>query len=373
MSRRYRQTNSKNKDLRVFQANVGKLSPAYDCALALADAERYDIVLLQEPWTGFKHLRCLTKTHPAYDAFSPIDSWDSIAIRPRVITYVRRDLKLIADQKRPVPTRDILWLNINNLTIINFYWQPSYNEALDILLDWPIPPRCLIAGDFNVIHNTWQTGRQISGRGEAIAAWAADNSLNLLNTIDILTNPHGNTIDLTYINITLAEVMIEDHLATSSDHFTISITLPNLNPALNQPQKFRLITEEEIKRFAELVEIGAEALPSGTTSTAELDALAVSLIDTLQTAVRAAGRPVRKGARSAPWWNDDCASAAAEYHAIRRAFPFGFNEEIQLARRAFQRVVRYAKKQYWKNLIDSFTDSQSIFKAVRWMKSPGAF
>jgi ribonuclease HI len=373
MSRYHRQTNPKNKDLRVFQANVGKLSPAHDCALALADAERYDIVLLQEPWTGFKHSRCLTKTHPAYDAFSPVDSWDSTATRPRVMTYVRRNPRLIADQKRPARTRDILWLKVNNTTIINFYRQPSYDEALNILLDWPIPPKCLIAGDFNAIHNTWQTGRQISGRGEAIATWAADNSLDLLNTIDIPTNPHGNTIDLAYTNIALAEATIEDHLATSSDHFTISITLPALSPAVSKPQKFRLTTEEEIKRFTELVEVGAKALPSGIGSTAELDALAASLIHTLQTAARAAGRPVRKCARSASWWNEDCASAAAEYHAMRRLLPLGFNEEIQLARRAFQRVVRYAKKQYWKNLIDGFTDRQSIFKAVRWIKSPGAF
>jgi hypothetical protein len=34
------------KPLRIFQANVGKIPPAHDCALALADAERYDVVLL---------------------------------------------------------------------------------------------------------------------------------------------------------------------------------------------------------------------------------------------------------------------------------------------------------------------------------------
>src|ERR1700735_859242 len=205
MSRRYRQTNRENQDFRIFQANVGKISPAHDCALALADAERYDIVLLQEPWTESKDSRCLTKTHPAYDTFSPVDSWDSTATRPRVMTYVRRDPKLIADQKRPVPTRDILWLNVNNITIINFYRQPSYNEALNILLNWPTPQKCLIAGDFNAIHSTWQTGQQISGRGEAIATWAADNSLNLLNTTDTPTNAHGNTIDLAFTNISLAE------------------------------------------------------------------------------------------------------------------------------------------------------------------------
>ncbi|RKK61485.1 hypothetical protein BFJ69_g17119, partial [Fusarium oxysporum] len=78
-----------------------------DCALALADSERYDIVLLQEPWTAHTDTRSLTKTHPAYDTFTPIETWDGNDTRPRVMTYVRRDPRLLADQIRPFQTRDI--------------------------------------------------------------------------------------------------------------------------------------------------------------------------------------------------------------------------------------------------------------------------
>ncbi|SPJ92119.1 uncharacterized protein FTOL_13663 [Fusarium torulosum] len=74
------------KPLRIFQANVGKIPPAHDCALALADSERYDIVLLQEPWTAHTDTRSLTKTHPAYDTFTPVETWDSNDSRPRVMT-----------------------------------------------------------------------------------------------------------------------------------------------------------------------------------------------------------------------------------------------------------------------------------------------
>ncbi|KID60928.1 hypothetical protein MAN_09656, partial [Metarhizium hybridum] len=51
----------------------------------------------------------------------------------------------------------------------------------------------------------------------------------------------------------------------------------------------------------------------------------------------------------------------------------GFNEEVQAARKAFQNVVRRAKRQYWRNLIDGFSDSAAVYKALRWLKSPGAF
>ncbi|KJK84690.1 hypothetical protein H633G_11593, partial [Metarhizium anisopliae BRIP 53284] len=135
----------------------------------------------------------------------------------------------------------------------------------------------------------------------------------------------------------------------------------------------RVTTEEELERFKELVAAGVCRVPTDTATASQLDALAAALVDLLQSAARAAGRRVRKGTRSAPWWTDECAEAAAEYRAIRRILPLGFSQEVQLARREFQRVVRRAKRQYWRNLIDGFSDSASVYKAVRWLKSPGAF
>ncbi|KAJ3455314.1 hypothetical protein MRS44_013914 [Fusarium solani] len=358
--------------LRIFQANVGKIPPAHDCALALADSERYDVVLLQEPWTAFTSSQCITKTHPAYDTFAPVDTWNSNDTRPRVMTYVRRDPRLLADQIRPFQTRDTLWLRVNEVTMVNFYRQSDEKDALNNLLRWPVPERCLVAGDFNARHHTWQTG-QTTNRGQDIASWASENDLSLLNTPDIPTNPHGNTIDLAFTNIPLAEAAIEDHLATSSDHFTLKLTLPDIKPVPMQLGRIRVTTDDELKRFVEIVELGAAQIPLADSSPSELDELASRLVNLLTSAARAAGRPSRKGARTAPWWTEECASAATEFRAIRRLYPLGFNQEVQFAKRDFHRVVRRAKRLYWRNLIDSFSDSSSVFKAVRWLKSPGAF
>ncbi|KAF4333382.1 reverse transcriptase [Fusarium beomiforme] len=198
---------------------------------ALADSERYDIVLLQELWTAHTDSRSFTKTHPAYDTFTPVEMWDNNDTRPRVIIYVRRDPKLLADQIRPFQTRDILWLIINGMMIVNFYRQNDEHDALEILLQWPVPGRCLVAGDFNARHRSWQTGHA-TNRGQEIAAWSSENDLNLLNTLDIPINPYGNTIDLAFTNMPLAEATVEDHLTTSSDHFTLSLTLPDIRLAL---------------------------------------------------------------------------------------------------------------------------------------------
>ncbi|KAI7771375.1 hypothetical protein LZL87_013874 [Fusarium oxysporum] len=80
------------------------------------DSERYDIVLLQEPWTTTANSRCLTKTHPAYDTYSPVETWNSNSTRPRVMT------------------RDILWLTANDTIVVNFYRQNDERDALDTLL-----------------------------------------------------------------------------------------------------------------------------------------------------------------------------------------------------------------------------------------------
>lgn len=113
----------------------------------------------------------------------------------------------------------------------------------------------------------------------------------MLNTPDIATNPHGNTIDLAFANIPLAEATVEDYLATSSDHFTLNLTLPHIKPVPIQPGKDRLTTEDELKRFIEIVELGSIGIPTAVLTTLELDELAFALVHLLQLAIKAAGRP----------------------------------------------------------------------------------
>lgn len=298
--------------------------------------------------------------------------WNSNDTRPRVMTYVRRDPRLLADQIRPFQTRDILWLTVNGMTVVNFYRQNDERDALNTLLRWSVPERCLVAGDFNARHCSWQSG-QATNRGQEIAGWASENDLELLNTLDIPTNPYGNTIDLAFTNMSLAEATVEDHLATSSDHFTLTLTFPDARSAPMQPGKIRVTTEDELKRFVEIVELGATEIPLTGSTPAELDELASALVSLLTSAAKAAGRPARKGGRPAPWWTEECAGAAASFRAIRRSFPLGFNQDVQIAKRDFHHVVRQAKGQYWRNLIDSFSNSSAVFKAVRWLKSPGTF
>lgn len=71
------------------------------------------------------------------------------------MTYVRRSAGSVADQKRPATARDILWLTVNGLTVVNFYRQPFYDVALETLLRWSATNKCLVSGDFNAKHPSW--------------------------------------------------------------------------------------------------------------------------------------------------------------------------------------------------------------------------
>ncbi|ENH63570.1 hypothetical protein FOC1_g10000033 [Fusarium oxysporum f. sp. cubense race 1] len=69
-----------------------------------------------------------------------------------------------------------------------------------------------------------------------------------------------------------------------------------------QPSKIRVTTEDELKRFVEIVELGATEIPLADSTPVELDELASSLVSLLTSAAKASGRPARKGGRPAPWW-----------------------------------------------------------------------
>lgn len=236
-----------------------------------------------------------------------------------MITYLRRDPALFADQLRPTPSRDLLWLHVNNTTIVNVYKASNVQETMHILQNWQIPDRCVVAGDFNSRHHSWQTGRA-TGQGNDIADWVSIHDLSLLNTPNKPTNLHGNTIDLAFLNIPFAEATVEDHLATSSDHFTLSLAIPSTNRGNSRPRgKIRATTDDEIKRFPEIIEIEAATIPMRTNTSEELDQLAQALVLALQSAVKQAGHKARKKGRVSPWWNEECVLAAAEYRSIRES------------------------------------------------------
>jgi hypothetical protein len=95
------------KPLTILQANVGRGATAHEIALTIANDSSIDILLIQEPYVFADRTRRISKAHPMYESFAPLDDW---IIRPRVISYVRKGSGLQADQVRPVTSRDLTFL-----------------------------------------------------------------------------------------------------------------------------------------------------------------------------------------------------------------------------------------------------------------------
>src|SRR5580692_4134907 len=119
--------NRQVKTLQVMQVNVGKVSASHDIALSFAHDYHFDIILIQEPWIHRDRLRRISKRHPAYRCFSPVEDW---ANRPRVLTYVRKDPQLHAAQLRDggESSRDLLTIQLaawgQQICFINVYNAP---------------------------------------------------------------------------------------------------------------------------------------------------------------------------------------------------------------------------------------------------------
>ncbi|XP_044718802.1 Endonuclease/exonuclease/phosphatase [Hirsutella rhossiliensis] len=101
--------NPRQEDYPSSPGQRGKAEPYHSMALRLAEAEDYDIT---------------------FHAFAPERAWDPDQA-PRVMSYARNDANIRVEQICSIPTRDILWLRVNGILIINFYRHEGTPEPLD--------------------------------------------------------------------------------------------------------------------------------------------------------------------------------------------------------------------------------------------------
>jgi hypothetical protein len=96
---------------------------AYLIRLEVSPPERRErwishVLLVQEPRLFSERDRRITKKHPSFECFSPVDTFENT---PRVMTYVRRGVGLRATQERLLPqedeaANDLLFLTVRTST-----------------------------------------------------------------------------------------------------------------------------------------------------------------------------------------------------------------------------------------------------------------
>jgi hypothetical protein len=85
----------------------------------------------------------------------------------------------------------------------------------------------------------------------------------------------------------------------------------------------------------------------------------------VQHSVQTAGKLNRKEGRAAPWWTKECKTA---YQAYKRARQPCSGRSLLEETRAFKTIVRQAKRQYWRHVIDNAKDDKDLFKVIAWHK-----
>ena len=65
------------KPLTVLQINVGRGATPHEIALSLGNDSLIDIILIQEPYIFMDCKQKITKFHPMYESFTPLNDWET--------------------------------------------------------------------------------------------------------------------------------------------------------------------------------------------------------------------------------------------------------------------------------------------------------
>jgi ribonuclease HI/endonuclease/exonuclease/phosphatase family metal-dependent hydrolase len=371
------------RPLSLLQLNTGTGAASHEIALATAFLENIDILLIQEPYISRDLSRRLTKRHPAYNCYTPIDNWVEHG-PPRVMSYVRKGVGLCTTQVRPTtvdPTvlSDLLFLRIQSpsgqsLLIANVYNGTRSSsirpgEAARALTLFPqtfFSKPSFIAGDFNLLHSSWQPSLQVSPTtfAEPFTTWLDQSQLVFISEIDRPTHDKGNVLDLAFCSSSLALIgastIVAPYLGMTSDHHPLLTTIP-WDQRFTEPAKKLRYNTLDHPLFLSLLATSCTGITLPTDTEDCLESFASQLVFAIRTAFEGSARRSLGQGRGQPWWNEDCNQA-------RRLYQAG-----ECTKSAFRNSVRRAQRKFWRDKLDSVSNIKDVFDMTKWHKSVGSY
>ena len=287
--------------LSILQVNVGRGAPPHELALSIANDYFIDFILIQEPYVFTDHTQQITKVHPMYETFTPLDDWTD---RPRVMSYVQKGTGIWANQIRPIMTHDAVFLQLQNrnssaLTIANIYNAPpgsaGAGDIISMLISLlqSILKNAFLAGDFNVHHHRWDPQHpQPSVTAGPLVDWLDSNTFAYTSEVGVSTHIRGNVLDLAFVagNVT-ASMTVAEHLDVTSDH-TLLLLYINWNiQTVKAACRLRLNTLDQ-ELFTTLLKDNCSLLVQLTdsSSTHELDLAATKLTEAISAAYKGSAK-----------------------------------------------------------------------------------
>ncbi|CCU77161.1 reverse transcriptase [Blumeria hordei DH14] len=344
-----------------------------ELALTFANEERFDIVLIQEPYIYTDQQRQITKFNSNYECFTPTDDWSS---RPRVLTYIRKGAGLQVCQQRPIPlistaARDLLLLGVTapsgaRLLVVNVYNAPAGSnnggEAVRALLNLTFPGhsnRIFLAEDLNLRHTWWQASSQTTSLlAEPFIEWTDRLNITLISESDMPTHKCGSVLDLALASspqiLAGAESSIIPELDVTSDHLPIASLIP-WDCRFQEPiPRLKLSTLDE-RLFLSLLELETARLIDlpANPQPSSLDLFAQSICTALQNAYRASARRALGKGTGQPCSTDQNA--------------------ITAGKKLLRAAVRRAKQKLFQDKIDQANTAKDVFGMVNWHRTVGSF
>ncbi|EDN91513.1 hypothetical protein SS1G_00916 [Sclerotinia sclerotiorum 1980 UF-70] len=309
-----------------------------------------------EPYIYKDTSRKITKTHPFYEIFTPLDDWKE---NPRVLTYIRKEIGIQINQIRPIISRDLIFIQListNNtiFTIINIYNAPTQctdgNQAIKALFELQnFPNNAILLGDFNLHHPNWNPLHPSpSTLAEPFVEWSNSRNLHLISPIGTPTHSKGNVLDLTFLSGPYtAYTALAEQLECTSDHSTLKTYLHWNYRSQKPAKKLKLNTLNETL-FKDLLETNLTniaAIPR-TPSLRDLDQAASSLTQALTKAYTGSARRSINGPLQQPWWNKDCIKAVYKHRITN----------TPTSKRSLRKTVRKAKHTFYITKVDKVED-----------------
>jgi hypothetical protein len=255
---------------------------------------------------------------------------------------------------------------VNGHAILNVYQsREALEPALTYIQELTPPSRCVIGGDMNARHESFEPGSVTTGGGSELARWAQTHAMDFIGQPGVPTHRAGHVIDLTFSNIPFADTTVRPDMHSGSDHATQVTTLPARGLAAEGLNKHKVL-ERHLERFTRLVGLNVIGIgdPAKARNQSQLQTIVQDLTQAIEGAIQTAGVREREQTQSAPWWTTECQTAYRQHlrdHA-------GIGTPPTDATREFLRTVRRAKKAYWRDRIDGIKTDSDLYSLVRWHK-----
>ena len=147
--------------------------------------------------------------------------------------------------------RDLLWVNVNIISILNVYTQPKILHVLGYVTHLTPPQCCVVGEDFNVKHDAFEPGILTEDGGYYISQWSVDSGMDYVGEPGRATHRAGHVNDLSFSNVPFDKTKVRTDLNCGTDHEKLVTLIPGRGRAPLEQFHYR-IPESRLSQFAGL-------------------------------------------------------------------------------------------------------------------------